>query len=1781
MINHHRIYEGTHSLIYRGRRDNHPVIFKVLKTDYPSPEDLMRYRREYNILCLMKNIPGIINAYSLEKYKNSLMMCLEDFGGKSLAFWLGQRQFTLEELLRISIQMTDILGKIHQQHIIHKDISPANIVWNPATGKVKIIDFGTSTQFSRETLKLTNPNVLEGTLAYISPEQTGRMNRALDYRTDFYSLGVTFYELFTSHLPFETIDAMELVHCHIAKTPLSPVKQNYVLPQMVASIIMKLLEKMVEARYQSALGIKADLETCLNQLKKNGKIETFSLASQDIYDRLKIPQKLYGRQNEIDRLFTAFEHVSKGQSQLMLVAGYSGIGKSMLVKEIYKSLTAKQGYFIAGKFEQFQRNIPYSAITKAFGELVQQLLTESKKSLQAWKEKLLAPLGSNGQVIIDVIPDVELIIGQQPAVPELGSTGSQNRFNLIFKKFIQVFCQPQHPLVIFLDDLQWADSATLKLLELLIMDKEIGYLFLMGAYRDNEVSPTHPLMITLDILRQEKVSTLNLTPLGFENINQLIADSLHQNLKAVASLTKLVMRKTGGNPFFVNQFLQTLYDENLLRTDKGWQWDITKIEELNFTDNVVDLLISNLKKLPNSTQHILCLAACVGNCFDLNTLSLIYEKETSKTFQELMPVLMEGFILPTSQFEIIGDDILHSQLSILNFQFLHDRVQQAAYALIDDKQKQAFHLQIGRLMLSQAKEEEIFDLVGQLNMGSELMTQASERQKLAQLNLSAGIKAKASAAYQAAFNYFQIGINLLEKKSWQTQYDLTLAIYVEATETTYLNGNFDEMERFSNIVLTSAHSILDTITVYEVKINAYIAQKELLQALQTAISVLKKLGVRFPKKPGKIHLLLSFLYTKFILLGKPIESLYSLPKMTEPYKLAAMRIMSRIMPASYITFPALMPIMTFKQVQLSIKLGNAPGSAFAYANYGMIQCSMLGNIDVGFQFGEMAVKTAKRLNSKEFKESTFVLVNNLVRHWKEHIRESLKPLLETYQSGLESGNIEFAAYAANSYCLDSFYTGKELTELERELALYTEAIIKLKQIMPAKIAEIIWQVVLNLIKPTKNPCILNGKAYDEKNTVSQQTTDQVTSYPLYLNKLILCYLFQDYTQAIKNSDKAKEYLDRAVGTILIPLFYFYDSLTRLAVFHESLLGEQKRILKIVSKNQKKMKIWAYHAPMNHLHKFYLVEAERARVLGKEKAAREYYNDAIEHASKNEYLNEEALAHELTGKFYLARGFNRLARQSLRDAHYAYSRWGAYAKVKDLETCYPQIKAKVISTSSVLDFSSVLKASQAMAGEFELKGLLENLMKIVLENAGAERGFLILETDGIWRIEGAIDKESVTVLQAISLTQVLPTTVINYVIRAQKSLVLHDSSKRGQFIRDPYIIKNKTKSALCTPLIAQGELTGILYLENNLTTGAFTSDRVEVLNLLSSQMAISIKNSKTLESEVLERTQELSKARDAAETANRAKSVFLATMSHELRTPLNGILGYAQILKMDPSLNMEQKEGINIIEQSGEHLLLLINDVLDLAKIEAGKIDIEKNNFHLQAFLKSINEIVRIRAVHQNIYLKFEPLEPLPACVYGDEKRLRQVLINLLGNAIKFTDEGGVTFKVSVLSSLIRFQIEDSGVGIAPKELQEIFQPFQQVGDKKRQTEGTGLGLTICRNLLELMDSELQVSSRIGEGSTFWFDLNLPEICEWVEKITPAQTMPKILEADLVPPPLEDMLILYDLAMGGDVRAVEEQVTQLAKLEQLSVFVAIMQQFIKNLQVDDMCDWLEGVIQNEQ
>lgn len=1529
-----KIYSGSRTEVYRGvrSRDQKPVVLKLLLSEYPTFKELVQFRNQYTIAKNLES-PGIIKALALENYRNGYALVMEDDGCVSLKQEMGNRKgmgrsaHTLKEFFNIAIQIVKTLEILNRNRIIHKDIKPDNILIHPETKKVKLIDFSIASLLPRENQEIQNPNVLEGTLDYMSPEQTGRMNRGIDYRTDFYSLGVTFYELLTGQLPFVSTDPIELVHCHIARIPIPPIELEPAIPQTLNDIVMKLMAKTAEERYQSAFGLRSDLETCWQQYSENGSISQFPLGERDICDRFVIPEKLYGREAEVATLLAAFDRVAgrggefnsyyrvpspqspiqspKSRSELMLVAGFSGIGKTAVVNEVHKPIVRQRGYFIKGKFDQFKRNIPFSAWVQAFQNLMRQLLTESTAEVQKWKAKILDALGENGQIIVDVIPELELLIGKQPPVIELEGSAAQNRFNLLFQKFIRVFKSQEHPLVIFLDDLQWADSASLKLMQLLMSEVDTHCLLLIGAYRDNEVSAAHPLMLTLDEIRNADatVNQITLAPLDQPSLNRLIADTLSCPPERAVPLTELVLQKTKGNPFFTNQFLKSLYEDKLISFDAsqgGWQCDIAQVRTLVLADDVVEFMAHQLQKLPTNTQTVLQLAACIGNQFDLATLAIVHEKSQAETAADLWRALQEGLIIPLSevykffQGESVVSNQDNEQLTTDNgqltvsYRFLHDRVQQAAYFLIPDEQKQSTHLKIGRLLLSNTPEEELeektFDIVNQLNVGVELISDRTERDRLAQLNLIAGRKAKASTAYAAAVRYLTVGIGLLDAKAWQSQYQLILALHDEAAEAAYLSGDFEEMERLAEVVQNCASTLLDKVKAYEVKIQSCIAQNKILEAVNIALQVLKLLGVEFPQKPSPQDIQRGLEEITSNLASRRICDLIDLPKMTDPIKLAAIRLLSSIFSASYIAVPQLMPLIVFKQVTLSVQYGNTALSAFAYVNYGLILCGIVGDIESGYQFGQLALSLLDKFQAKELKTKVFTVFHATVGIWKEHIRESLPAFRSAYSNGLETGDIEFASNCAYLDSFHSSFAGKQLVSLELEMAAYSEALGQLKQETYLNYNKIYRQAVLNLIEKTEEPYRLIGESYNEEAMLSihQQANDRYAICNLSVNKLRLYCLFGKSNQAVETALMAEQYLDGATATLLIPLFYFYDSLARLAVFPDSPKTEQDNLLKKVTANQEKMKKWAAHAPMNYFHKFDLVEAERHRVQESYVEAMDYYDRAIQGAKENEYIQEEALAHELAAKFYRGWGKEIIAQTYMTNAYYAYARWGAKAKVEDLEQRYPQLLASILNQkishqtgdtitqlttgtitstskggSEVLDLATVMKASQTLSGEIQLDQLLSKLMQVVVENAGAEKGTLILLEGGSLAIAAQYVIGKACNLQSTPVvgSRGIPITLINYVWRTQETLVINDASVQTTLAADPYIIQQQPRSVLCTPIKNQGKLIGILYLENNLTTDVFTPDRLEVLNVLSSQAAISIENAK-LYSEGLEREKEL-------------------------------------------------------------------------------------------------------------------------------------------------------------------------------------------------------------------------------------------------------------------------------------------------------------------------------------
>ncbi|GAB1544748.1 hypothetical protein NUACC21_74240 [Scytonema sp. NUACC21] len=1552
------------------------------------------------------------------------------------------------------------------------------------------------------------------------------------------------------------------------------------------------MAKHAEDRYQSAFGLKHDLEKCLHDLKQKGYVDSFKLAQRDISDRFLIPEKLYGRVKEVEKLLEAFERVSQGNSEMMMVGGFSGIGKTAVVNEVHKPITKRQGYFIKGKYDQYKRDVPLSAFVEVLQDLIEQLLSESDAQLQHWKDKILAALGENGQVIIDVIPTLEQIIGPQPPVLELSATATQNRFNLLFQHFIQVFANTEHPLVIFLDDLQWADLASLKLMQLLMT--ETGHVLMIGAYRDNEVSPTHPLMLTLQEIQKAKmvVNTITLSSLTIADINSLIADTMSCSIQRAQSLTELVYQKTKGNPFFTNQFLKFLYNEGLICFDfkiGSWQCDIARVKMLALTEDILEFMARQLQKLPIATQLVLKLAACIGNSFDLATLAIICEKTKSKIANDLWKALQAGLIIPTTEvYKFFQDEsivysqedvssefwTLDSELWTINYKFLHDRVQQAAYSLIPEDQKQATHFKIGRLLLKTTpktqQEEKIFEIVNQLNYGIELITQETERDNLASLNLIAGRKAKFATAYTTAMKYLRTGMQLLAVDSWENSYELTLAVYQEAAEAAYLAGEFEQMEKLADVVLQKADLLLDKMKVYEVQILALGAQIQPKEAVRKALVVLKMLGQELPFNPSPDDIQGAMAETTLHLNGKCVEDLIDLPEMTAAKLLAAMRILSLIITFSYQAVPELFPLILFKLVNLSLQHGNSPLSAFAYVVYGLTLCGVVGDIDRGYQFGKLALNLLVKFNAREVKAKVLQTFNTLIRHWKEHTKEMLQPLLEAYSAALETGDIEFAALSLKVYSYSSYFIGKDLATLKLEMAIYSHAISQLKQEMPLSWTAIFRQIVLNLLGE-ENPCCLRGESYDEKKMlpIHQQANDRIGLLFLFFSKLHLYYLFEEFQQAVKYATLAEKHLDAGIGQIVTVLFYFYDSLSRLAVYPEVVKSEQKSILDKVHINQEKLQKWAQHAPMNYLHKFYLVEAERYRVLAQKSEAIDMYDRAIFLAKENEYVNEEALAQELAAKFYLEWGKQRIAQDYLSNAYYCYARWGAKAKVDDLEKRYPQlltntlqeekillsptdtvttsgsislpITGKTISSSTsvseILDLRSIIKASQTLSSEIQLDKLLAKLMEVVMENAGAKKCALILPYGDRLAIEAlAMFSQTPTILQSLPVESSLeiPITLIYYVKNTLKTLVMDNAASENFFAADAYLNQHQTKSILCTPILNQGKLIGILYLENSLTPGAFTKDRVQILNLLVSQAAISLENARLYHKsqELYQKTQSYAQQLESS-LANlqqmqlqliqsekmSALGNLVASVAHEINNPVGFIVNnlepaqeyirdlfhlidlYQQHFPHPGAEILETIEAIDL-EYVRTDLFKLINslklgtdrirNISNSLRIFSRNDTTAKVSFNIHEGLDCTLLILKHRLKANDTHSEIVVIKnysnlPSIECFPG---QLNQVFMNILANAIDAIEESLKKEKGKILiqtklnsdNTSVVIKITDNGLGI-PDEIKSKI--FNHLFTTKAVGKGTGLGLSIAHQIVvEQHQGVLEVNSVLGQGSEF-------------------------------------------------------------------------------------------------
>ena len=1372
-----------------------------------------------------------------------------DREGQSLAHLCGT-PMDMGRFLTIAIAVATELGELHKDNIIHKNIQPATIIVNPDTASVILTDRTGTLGRPHKYLKTSTSGNGEGILAYMSPEQTGRMNRAIDCRTDLYSLGVTFYQMLTGRLPFQANDPLEWVHCHIARMPSPPSEIVLTIPRAVSGLVMKLLAKTAEERYQTAQGLKIDLEYCRTQLEEKGFIESFALGEWDVPDRLLMPQKLYGREQDVGVLLNAFDRVVlQGVCELVLVAGYAGIGKTSLVRELHRPVAQEQGFFLSGKCAQYKRDFPYSTVAEAFKEIVQHILTQADDRIEAWAGELQRALGTNGQLIVEIIPQVELIIGKQPAVPDLSPAETHNRFHAVFRQFVSVFTSREHPLVVFLDDLQWVDAASLKLIEHLATNPDKLYLLLIGAYRDNEVTPSHPLMRMLEDVRrsQAPLQTITLAPLSFLDLARFTADAFRSDAPSIEPLTKLVYEKTAGNPFFAIQFLTTLYTENLLKFDRDsrmWQWDISHIRAKGYADNVVDLMAGKLKRLPPETQKAVRLAACIGTAFDLQTLALINDRPEKETWEALWGALKEGMVLP---------------LEKNTYVFLHDRVQQAAYSLIPDDQREANHLEIGRLLLKRtplgALEDCLFDIVNQLNTGVALISDRTEKYRVAELNLMAARKAKASTAYESALGYLTVGEQLFDDRVWDTHHDLAFDLYREFATVEYLNSNFKHSQELIDLLLTKASSDLQKAQLYNLLIVQYTLTAQYSDAIQAGKDALRLLKVSFPETDLERELAAELSRHMELLGDRSIASLTDAPEMSDQEKRVAQDLLSCIMVPARYTDSLLFSLTTITSVNLSVEFGPTRKSPVGYTAYGMFLSSQMDRYKEGHEFGELALRISERFNDSSQKCQAHFVLANYLNHWVYHLKHADAINDQGFEAGMSAGEMQWSGYIAAYRLFHPFYRGVAIDAIQRDIPHLLLFARKTKN-QWAIDTLIGLQLGLRALRRSGSACEDSGHASEIMNEEDYLASCRGNkSFGAFCRYLIVkaqtCFLFGRLEDGLDAIAIAREFMGLISCSISVAEHNFYHSLIAAALFDSASAENRDEYVQIVRTNQEHMNTWASHCRENFEHQYLLVEAELARITGRDMEAMRLYEQAIESARTNQFVQNQGIGFELAARFYKQRGFDTIALTYLREARACYVLWGADRKVVNLEDAYPDLekRPKVVLSQSVgtqvghLDAIAVVKALQVISGEIVLSRLLEKLMRIVLENAGAQKGYFILADgeDLAVEAEASVQRDQISVFhpRISKLTSVLPLSIANYVRRTQESVILDDASSQQMFSSDPYIETYNPVSVLCLPIIRHDNLIGLLYLENNLMKGAFTEERIAVLELLASQAAISL------------------------------------------------------------------------------------------------------------------------------------------------------------------------------------------------------------------------------------------------------------------------------------------------------------------------------------------------------
>jgi len=1735
-----KIFESSDTAIYRAidTTSQASVIIKTLSSGRPSLSKIAQINHEAKILQLLEG-PEQPQASRLAIIANNPHLITSDFKGRSLDLVFASKQLEITEFLNLAIKITEQLREIHSKEVIHKDINPTNLILNEETQEVRIIDFGISTNLPRETTSYRPLEKLEGTLPYISPEQTGRMNQTIDYRSDYYSLGVCFYEFLCGRRPFESLDPMELIHCHIAKIPV-PLKQLVPeVPECLAAIVDKLMAKIKGDRYQSASGLLSDLRFCLAELEQGKSNTPFVPGQADHSAIFQIPESLIGRESQVQQLLETYNDVAGGLSSLMLIAGFSGIGKTTLVNEIQKPITEGRGFYTSGKFNQYQRDIPYSALIEAFQNLVKQLLTQSEQQIEQWKTKFTEVLFPNAQVIIEVIPELELILGKQPEPAPIQAAESLNRFNIYFRRFVDVFAQFEHPLTVFLDDLQWADNGSLGLIQSLITDRNSSHMLLIGAYRDNEVNEAHPLMLTIANCEKQKASvkTIVLQELEHPHIEQLILAGLNLEASSAAQLSDVVMKKTGGNPFFAKEFLFYLYQKSLIEFDDAagiWTADIELIQQQKSAENIVELITDKIQELPEPTKNLLKVAACLGTNFNLKTLALVSERPVGEILIDLWPALKLDLIVAEHDayryVSLAQEFESFSTIPEITFFFQHDRIQQASAQMLPGGEKEAVHLKIGRLLLADfgVEGEGILEVVNHLNSSRRLITDPKEMAQLGQLNFKAGLKTKKSTAYTSALLHFSLAIELIDPNLWQTDRETAFLMHKEQIECNYLIGEFDQAEQQVKALQSRVLNTPEQVNIHLLQTTYNTMVGRFGEAIELGQAGLRLFGIELNPTPSDEDFGAEMAQIQANMAGKSIAELVQLPPNQAPETLYPLIQLALMFAPTYITgnLP-LMSLVILKMTAMATKHGDFNGVAFSS------QGLLLGaqqNYQEGYEYTLVASKMSPQA------VLPFFVMGAFVGPWKISFEECKDYLNTAYSNGLALGDLTYARYASQFIPSYSYIQGAALAqvlEANNKFFAFNEesgdpmgyAIFNLMPYVCSKLME--------------DPEPADTSAFAAQESMAESAPIIHAQYFAYQGQIE--FIFGDPKSAYLSLVESEKTSSAVVGHGVLCIRVFYMGLAALALSENAQAEELEALKARISDCQAQMQLWADNSPDNFLHKQHLLAAEFERVAGNKDKAFTLYEAAIQQATKVQNLQDIALANELAAKCYESSGITSAAQMYLNTAIYWYQRWGASKKVTQLFELYPDFASmpkdssrshgsdtsaslrsgtfdegvttlkegslgRTFSSSSTqfstqsFDLNSMIKTTRIINEHIELNALLSSMLELIIQNTGAQRGVLVVNEDNTLKIVAQLQTEKQTtelLNQPLDEFAQLCRPIVNLVSKSQKPVVVVDGMSDPQFGNDPYIQQTQQRSIMCCPMSVQKQLVGVIYLENSLVQGAFTQARAEFMRMFATQMGMSLNHAK-LFAQVQENKEELT--RKVAERtfelreANNTKDKFFSIIAHDLRGPVGSLaVLFNEILHKGTDLEDDLFEHVKVSTTRTHQLL---EDLLTWAKSQQGTLEFHPSPFRISQSLEDIVGLLQTSANQKEIQITLDCPDDLS--VWGDRSMISTVVRNLINNAIKFTPEQGlVEVTATQTDETVKVSVTDNGVGLQEDIKHRLFRLDEKVpsalGTKKEK--GTGLGLILCREFVERHNGEIGVTSVLGEGSTFWFSLPVPDAAQ--------------------------------------------------------------------------------------